>query len=600
LNQIISKGAGRGEWETSLTELENEVTISLDVAGYDSNKSYYIVREHGGSCDRLEATYNTTTGKLEFATDRFSTYAIICTDAQTPGGEDENAYYIDFGTGSWTVGDVTVSAPEGMNGVVPMLDTDTISTEMLENFDPETMDITLTTGDGFVIYLEIDENGNTTLASTRDGVELPPYGENLTFAVVTKPGNMEIVDKTEENACDTVLEEASDVLFEKLGLSAEEVARIENGEDIQVWIEATDISASVSQTDKDLIDSKKGNTTIGMYLDIDLRKQIGSDSPANITDTAGAVTITLKVPSSLINLNSSVTRTYRMVRVHNEVATDIPCTYNAAKRTISFETNQFSTYALVYVDQQNNSGGYYPPYYPSYPVVTPTPVPTVAPTPTATPTPVPTVTPGETTKPGTYVNPPEEAISMVRLGTSKDDIAPVRYLKVGDTVDINFYGVKNWKRDNYEYHWKTSDESVAVVDSVGRLTALKPGVVELTLELKNKAKGHFLNVQTIKFVIPGDYENKILLGTSRNNTFDSIVLNLNERIDINFYGVKNWKKEDYEYYWSSSEPSVVWVDNLGRLVPVNPGKAEVFLVLIEKKNKAPRYVVPMEVTVPKK
>ena len=189
---------------------------------------------------------------------------------------------------------------------------------------------------------------------------------------------------------------------------------------------------------------------------------------------------------------------------------------------------------------------------------------------------------------------------MVRLGTSKDDIAPVRYLKVGDTVDINFYGVKNWKRDNYEYHWKTSDESVAVVDSVGRLTALKPGVVELTLELKNKAKGHFLNVQTIKIVIPGDYENKILLGTSRNNTFDSIVLNLNERIDINFYGVKNWKKEDYEYYWSSSEPSVVWVDNLGRLVPVNPGKAEVFLVLIEKKNKAPRYVVPMEVTVPKK
>ncbi|MBQ3543620.1 MAG: LPXTG cell wall anchor domain-containing protein, partial [Lachnospiraceae bacterium] len=60
---------------------------------------------------------------------------------------------------------------------------------------------------------------------------------------------------------------------------------------------------------------------------------------------------------SLINLNSSVTRTYQMMRVHNEVATDIPCAYNAAKRTISFETNQFSTYALAYVDQQNNSGG---------------------------------------------------------------------------------------------------------------------------------------------------------------------------------------------------------------------------------------------------
>ena len=111
------------------------------------------------------------------------TFAVVA----KPGGEGENVYYIDLGTGSWTVGDVTVSAPDGMSGVVPILDTETIPTEMLANFDPETMDITLTVSDGFVIYLEIDENGNTTLASTRDGVELPPYGETLTFAVVAKP-----------------------------------------------------------------------------------------------------------------------------------------------------------------------------------------------------------------------------------------------------------------------------------------------------------------------------------------------------------------------------------------------------------------------------
>ena len=227
---------------------------------------------------------------------------------------------------------------------------------MLENFDPETMDITLTVSDGFVIYLEIDENSYTTLASTRDGVELPPYGATLTFAVVAKPGNMEIVDRTEENACNADLAELSDYLISKLLTDAEKT-RLENGEDVKVWLEVTDISASVSQTDKDLIDSKKGNATIGMYLDIDLLKQIGSDSPVNITETNGVVTITLKVPSSLINSNSSVTRTYQIIRVHNGVATVIPCTYNAANQTISFETDQFSTYALAYVDQQNNSEG---------------------------------------------------------------------------------------------------------------------------------------------------------------------------------------------------------------------------------------------------
>ena len=111
------------------------------------------------------------------------TFAVV-EKSSNPG---ENVYYIDLGTGDWTVGDVTVSAPDGMSGVVPILDTETIPTEMLANFDPETMDITLTVSDGFVIYLEIDENGNTTLVSTRDGVELPPYGETLTFAVVAKP-----------------------------------------------------------------------------------------------------------------------------------------------------------------------------------------------------------------------------------------------------------------------------------------------------------------------------------------------------------------------------------------------------------------------------
>ena len=344
-------------WDTSVENIENKAAITLELENDMSGKDLAVIHElHNGEeiigYELINATYNEENNTITFESDSFSHYAIVSKGI----GEGGKVYYIDLGTGSWTVGDVTVSAPEGMSGVVSMLDTETIPTEMLANFDPETMDITLTTGDGFVIYLEIDENGNTTLASTRDGVELPPYGETLTFAVVAKPGKMEIVDKTEENACNADLAELTDDLISKLLTDAEKT-RLENGEEVKVWLEATDISASVSQTDKNLIDSKKGNATIGMYLDIDLLKQIGSDSPVNITETNGAVTITLKVPSSLINSNSSVTRTYQMIRVHNGVATVIPCTYNAANQTISCETDQFSTYALAYVDQQNNSGG---------------------------------------------------------------------------------------------------------------------------------------------------------------------------------------------------------------------------------------------------
>ena len=106
-----------------------------------------------------------------------------------------------------------------------------------------------------------------------------------------------------------------------------------------------------------MIDSGKGDATVGMYLDIELLKQIGSAHYQYITETNDPVTITLKVPDTLVNTNASVTRSYQMIRVHNGKVTVIPCNYDAAKQTISFETDQFSTYALAYVDRQNSSGG---------------------------------------------------------------------------------------------------------------------------------------------------------------------------------------------------------------------------------------------------
>ena len=201
-------------------------------------------------------------------------------------------------------------------------------------------------------------------------------------------------------------------------------------------------------------------------------------------------------------------------------------------------------------------------------------------------------------EPPVYINEILEAFKNVRLGTCWEDIPLVRTQMVGETVDINFWGVKNWKKENYEYIWTTSDETIAVTDKVGKVTALKPGVVTMSLGLKNKQTGAFLNVKDIEIVIPADMENKIVLGTSRDNTFDKLELKMNQRIDINFYGVKNWKKEDYEYHWSSTEPSTVWVDEVGKITPVKSGEAIITLILVEKATGYPKYVIPATITVP--
>ena len=159
-----------------------------------------------------------------------------------------------------------------------------------------------------------------------------------------------------DNSCNADLAGSEDNLIDAL-LTDEEKNELENGKDVKVWLKVTDISATVSEPDKDLVDTKRGNATVGMYLDIDLLKQIGSDPSQNITETNGPITITLKVPDTLVNTDASVTRTYQMIRVHDGKVTVIPCNYDAAKQTISFETDQFSTYALAYVDRQNSSGG---------------------------------------------------------------------------------------------------------------------------------------------------------------------------------------------------------------------------------------------------
>ena len=245
LNQIISKGANRGEWETSLTDLDSDVTISLEYEEYNSNNTYYIIREHNGECTRLEASYNSATGKLEFTTDKFSTYAIVC---------------------------------EGSNG----------------NFD-----------------------------------------------VVNRP----------ENDLPAGLDDTESELIERILTNADKTAM--GSVDVEVYLEVDDISASVSEADKNLIDGVKGDATVGIYLDIDLFKKVGSNE-TQITETNGAITISLELLSSLINTNPAITRTYKVVRIHDGVATVIPATFANGK--ITFATDEFSTYAIIYTDTQNTGG----------------------------------------------------------------------------------------------------------------------------------------------------------------------------------------------------------------------------------------------------
>lgn len=244
-------------------------------------------------------------------------------------------------------------------------------------------------------------------------------------------------------------------------------------------------------------------------------------------------------------------------------------------------------------------------YYPSDPVVTPTPLPTAVPTPipTAVPTstPAPTYNPQETWVTGETAKEYKEAEKQydVLLGTSKKESSMVETLEVGKSIDVNFYGVKNWKKNDYTYKWTSSDESVAVVDKAGVVTMLDEGIAIIRLEMVYKATGEKLSVAPMLIGVP-EAVYDVFLGTSAKNSEILRKLAPEEKVDLNFYGVKNWKKNNYEYQWISSDEEVATVDKTGVVTAKKPGTAIIRLKLKEKATGKYLTVAPVVLTVQKK
>lgn len=120
---------------------------------------------------------------------------------------------------------------------------------------------------------------------------------------------------------------------------------------VNVWLDVQDMSASVSKTDKSLIQDKSGDYTVGLYLDINLFKKVGSNDATKVSETKGKVKASIVIPESLWKSG----RTFEIIRVHDGVATAIAGTYDENTHVFTFETDKFSTYALAYKDPASSS-----------------------------------------------------------------------------------------------------------------------------------------------------------------------------------------------------------------------------------------------------
>ena len=139
----------------------------------------------------------------------------------------------------------------------------------------------------------------------------------------------------------------------------EEKKEIENGSTVSVSMEVKDVTATVSESDKKLVEDKVkevlNNGVVGAYLDLTLLKKVGSLKEVSVTETAAGVVVKLDIPESLKNTDSSVERKYTVVRIHDGVAEALET--SCENGVITFTTDKFSTYAICYEDVAATGNG---------------------------------------------------------------------------------------------------------------------------------------------------------------------------------------------------------------------------------------------------
>ena len=139
----------------------------------------------------------------------------------------------------------------------------------------------------------------------------------------------------------------------------EEKKEIENGSTVSVSMEVKDVTATVSESDKKLVEDKVkevlNNGVVGAYLDLTLLKKVGSLKEVSVTETAAGVVVKLDIPESLKKTDSSVERKYTVVRIHDGVAEALET--SCENGVITFTTDKFSTYAICYEDVAATGNG---------------------------------------------------------------------------------------------------------------------------------------------------------------------------------------------------------------------------------------------------
>ena len=282
-------------------------------------------------------------------------------------------YRIDFVPGTLTIQQKDIAGAVVDLGAALIENGETQTQEIqsvtVQNSRGETLEVTYTVTDNTGVKagaytMTIHGAGNFTGTVTKTFVIAPATGSDVETnpdgGVEIGSGSIGLSVQQEPGAPAVKVETGKAAIIEMLvehgGLTAEELAQAADGADIDIILKVTDISSTISAESRAQIEKAAAGYTIGRYIDISLYKQITLNGQTGdlipITGAYGSVTISVEVPKELLNTDEAVTRTFWIIRNHEGQVDFLPATYDADTNMLTFTTDRFSDYAIVYKDSK--------------------------------------------------------------------------------------------------------------------------------------------------------------------------------------------------------------------------------------------------------
>ena len=138
-------------------------------------------------------------------------------------------------------------------------------------------------------------------------------------------------------------DEVIDLLIENKEITANELSEVAEGKKIEIVLEVKEAQAN------ELIETSTKGYKVGKYLNITLNKIVNGTNES-IHELSKVMKVTIKVPEELINKDSKTKREYYIARSHNGKVDILETKYNEKTNSLTFETDKFSDYAILYKD----------------------------------------------------------------------------------------------------------------------------------------------------------------------------------------------------------------------------------------------------------